>query len=164
VTTRSTSSLPQARRLTPVSTEVSWFCEEPQSGILNRTDADFQPIAARRQPRTAAEHFATVIAFGRVLRDGQADDRYISTVIGRGYCFVAPIVRHDGMNQNATSTGSPKLLSSGRELSDTSREPLVAIIVDADLARRIMVAMTECTEQTQFASAAASAGSAGVSA
>lgn len=232
VTIRSTSSLPQARRLTPDSTEVSRFCEEPQSGMLNRTDADFPSIEVRRRPRTAAEHFAAVIAFGRfrvyprerlllegdkpvnlgcraldlliallgrpgevvskqeliariwagltveesnlkvqiavlrrILRDGQAGDRYISTVIGRGYCFVAPIVRYDGTSQNATSTGSPKLLSSGRELSDsfaadTSREPLVAIIVDADVARSFMAVVTECREHTQFVSTAASAQSA----
>jgi hypothetical protein len=101
----------------------------------------------------------------RILRDGQAGDRYISTVIGRGYCFVAPIVRYDGTSQNATSTGSPKLLSSGRELSDsfaadTSREPLVAIIVDADVARSFMAVVTECREHTQFVSTAASAQSA----
>ncbi|HET7237611.1 MAG TPA: transcriptional regulator [Terrimicrobiaceae bacterium] len=103
----------------------------------------------------------------RILRDGQAGDRYISTVNGRGYCFVAPIVRYDGTSQNATSTTSPKLLNSGRELSesfaaDISREPFAAIIVDADVARSIMAMMTECRKHAQFVSTAASARWAGV--
>jgi hypothetical protein len=103
----------------------------------------------------------------RILRDGQSGDRYISTVNGRGYCFVAPIVRHDGTSQNATSTISPTLLNSGRELSerfaaDFSREPFVAIIVDADVARSIIAMMIECREHTQFVSSAASTRSAGI--
>jgi DNA-binding winged helix-turn-helix (wHTH) protein len=234
VTIRSTSPLPQARRLTPDSTEVSRLYEESQSGMLNRSDADFPSIDVRRRPRTAAEHIAAFIAFGRfriypserlllegdkpvnlggraldlliallerpgevaskqeliariwaglaveesnlkvqiavlrrILRDGQSGDRYISTVNGRGYCFVAPIVRHDGTSQNATSTISPTLLNSGRELSerfaaDFSREPFVAIIVDADVARSIIAMMIECREHTQFVSTAASTRSAGI--
>ena len=226
---RSNSSLPDARQLTPDSAEISRFCREPQSGMLDRANADFPSVEVRPRPRTAAEHFAAVIAFGRfrlyprerlllegdkpvklgcraldlliallgrpgevvskreliariwagltveegslkgqiaklrrVLRDGQAGDRYISTVIGRGYCFVAPIVRYDGTSQNATSTSSPKPLSYGRALSDnfatdTSRAPLVAIILNAEVARSIMSVLNECVERTQFVSAAASA-------
>ena len=36
-----------------------------------------------------------VAALRRTLRDGQAGNRYISTVHGRGYCFVAPVIRSD---------------------------------------------------------------------
>jgi DNA-binding winged helix-turn-helix (wHTH) protein len=233
VTIRSAFPLPQAPRLMPNSADVSRLCEESHSDMLNRSGTDFQSIDVRRRPRTAAEHFAAFIAFGRfrlypserlllegdkpvnlggraldlliallerpgevvskqeliariwaglaveesnlkvqiallrrIFRDGQSGDRHISTVNRRGYCFVAPIVRYDGTSQNATSTTSPKLLNSGRELSesfaaDISREPFVAIIVDADVARSIM-AMTECSEHTQFVSTAASARSAGV--
>jgi DNA-binding winged helix-turn-helix (wHTH) protein len=229
VTIRSAFPLPQARRLTPNSAEVSRLCEESQSDMLNRSDADVPSIDVRRGPRTAAEHFAAFIAFGRfrlypserlllegdkpvdlggraldlliallerpgevvnkqeliariwaglaveesnlkvqiamlrrTLRDGQSGHRYISTVNRRGYCFIAPIVRHDGTSQKATSTTtSPKLLNSGRELSesfaaDISREPFVAIIVDADVARSIMAMMTGCSEHTRFVSTAAS--------
>jgi DNA-binding winged helix-turn-helix (wHTH) protein len=234
VTIRSAFPLLQAHRLTPDNTEVRGRCEESQSGMLNRTDADFPSIDVRRRPRTAAKHFAAFIAFGRfrlcprerllleddkpvnlgcraldlliallerpgevvskqeliariwagftveesnlkvqiavlrrILRDGQAGDRYISTVNGRGYCFVAPSVRYHGTSQNTASTVSPKLLNSGRQLSesfaaDTSRVPLVAIIVDADVARSIMAMMIECMEHTQFVSTAASARSVGV--
>ena len=34
-----------------------------------------------------------IAALRRALADGQAGNRYISTVSGRGYCFVAPITR-----------------------------------------------------------------------
>jgi DNA-binding winged helix-turn-helix (wHTH) protein len=34
-----------------------------------------------------------IAALRRALLDGQAGDRYISTIFGRGYCFVAPVTR-----------------------------------------------------------------------
>jgi DNA-binding winged helix-turn-helix (wHTH) protein len=34
-----------------------------------------------------------VAALRRALADGQAGDRYISTIFGRGYCFVAPVTQ-----------------------------------------------------------------------
>jgi DNA-binding winged helix-turn-helix (wHTH) protein len=34
-----------------------------------------------------------IAALRRALADDQAGDRYISTIIGRGYCFVAPVTR-----------------------------------------------------------------------
>ena len=34
-----------------------------------------------------------IAALRRALVDGQAGDRYISTIFGRGYCFVAPVTR-----------------------------------------------------------------------
>jgi predicted ATPase/DNA-binding winged helix-turn-helix (wHTH) protein len=34
-----------------------------------------------------------IAALRRALADGQAGNRYISTVAGRGYCFVAPVIR-----------------------------------------------------------------------
>ena len=49
-----------------------------------------------------------VAALRRTLRDGQAGNRYISTVSGRGYCFVAPVVRSDAGSPNASRLhGSP---------------------------------------------------------
>ena len=202
--------------------------------VTIRSACPFPSVDVRRRPKTAAEHFAAFITFGRfrlypserlllegdkhvnlggraldlliallqrpgevvskqelitriwaglaveesnlkvqiallrrILRDGQSCDRYISTVNRRGYCFVAPIMRHDEASRNGTSTTSPKFLNPGRDLSesfaaDISRESLVAIIVDADVTRSIMAMMTECREHTQFVSTAASARSAGV--
>jgi DNA-binding winged helix-turn-helix (wHTH) protein len=105
-----------------------------------------------------------IAMLSQILRDGQSG-RYISTVNCRGYCFVAPIVRYDGTSQNAKST--PKLLNSGRELfdsfaADTLREPFVAIIVDARVARSIIAMVTECRGHTRFVSTAASTRSAGI--
>jgi len=37
-----------------------------------------------------------MIAVRRALGDGQEDRRYIKTVQGRGYCFVAPVTRSEG--------------------------------------------------------------------
>jgi AraC family transcriptional activator of mtrCDE len=53
---RSTSSLPQARRFTPNGTEVSRFCEEPQSGMLKRTDADFPSIDLSKEVVALIDH------------------------------------------------------------------------------------------------------------
>jgi DNA-binding winged helix-turn-helix (wHTH) protein len=43
-----------------------------------------------------------VAALRRTLRDGEDGNRYISTVAGRGYWFVAPVVRSTGMNGEAS--------------------------------------------------------------
>jgi DNA-binding winged helix-turn-helix (wHTH) protein len=37
----------------------------------------------------------------RTLRDGQIGNRYICTVTGRGYCFVAPVARFFGSTEDA---------------------------------------------------------------
>lgn len=42
-----------------------------------------------------------VAALRRALRDGEDGNRYISTVAGRGYWFVAPVVRSRGMDSGA---------------------------------------------------------------
>jgi DNA-binding winged helix-turn-helix (wHTH) protein len=39
-----------------------------------------------------------VSALRRTLRDGECGNRYIATVAGRGYWFVAPVVRSSGLN------------------------------------------------------------------
>jgi DNA-binding winged helix-turn-helix (wHTH) protein len=41
-----------------------------------------------------------VAALRRTLRDGQAGNRYISTVSGRGYCFVASVIRSEARAPN----------------------------------------------------------------
>ena len=43
-----------------------------------------------------------IAALRRALADGQAGNRYISTVPGRGYCFVAPVTRSVG-SRSATA-------------------------------------------------------------
>jgi DNA-binding winged helix-turn-helix (wHTH) protein len=44
-----------------------------------------------------------IAALRRALHDGQDGHRYISTVSGRGYWFVAPVVRSTEMNAEASN-------------------------------------------------------------
>src|SRR6476620_9401028 len=53
-----------------------------------------EELIARAWPATFVEEAnlkIQVSALRRVLGDGQGDNRYVATVIGRGYNFVAPI-------------------------------------------------------------------------
>ncbi len=62
-------------------------------------------LMARVWPDTLVEEGnlkVQVAAVRRTLRDGEKGNRYISTVPGRGYWFVAPVVR-------STGTSSPVL-------------------------------------------------------
>ena len=52
-----------------------------------------------------------IAALRRVLADHQAGKRYISTILGRGYCFVAPITRSDGPNLAAAQHSAVEPLS-----------------------------------------------------
>jgi DNA-binding winged helix-turn-helix (wHTH) protein len=88
-----------------------------------------------------------IAALRRTLHDGQAGERYISTVNGRGYCFVAPIVHHYETDQNVLVRDAEPVAISARmpsphhDLLDSISEgllgrPLVAIVNDTDLSRR----------------------------
>jgi DNA-binding winged helix-turn-helix (wHTH) protein len=53
-------------------------------------------LMARIWPNTFVEEGnlkVQVAALRRALADGEARSRYIANVTGRGYCFVAPVVR-----------------------------------------------------------------------
>jgi predicted ATPase/DNA-binding winged helix-turn-helix (wHTH) protein len=52
-----------------------------------------------------------IAALRRVLADDQAGKRYISTIVGRGYCFVAPITRSNGPNPAAVQHSAVEPLS-----------------------------------------------------
>lgn len=55
-----------------------------------------QALEARVWPTTVVEETSLrvhISALRRALRDGQDGARYITTVPGRGYCFVAPVSR-----------------------------------------------------------------------
>jgi DNA-binding winged helix-turn-helix (wHTH) protein len=45
-----------------------------------------------------------IAALRRALEDGQSGARYVTTIAGRGYCFVAPISR---LNTNPRSVARP---------------------------------------------------------
>ena len=42
----------------------------------------------------------------KALGDGRGDARYITTLPGRGYCFVAPVSRSDGPRNSASVTAA----------------------------------------------------------
>jgi DNA-binding winged helix-turn-helix (wHTH) protein len=52
-----------------------------------------------------------IAALRRALADGQAGNRYISTVVGRGYCFVAPVTRSAGSGRATAPHSAGELLS-----------------------------------------------------
>src|SRR6478736_615897 len=57
-----------------------------------------EELIARAWPATFVEEAnlkIQVSALRRVLGDGQGDNRYVATVIGRGYNFVAPIRKEE---------------------------------------------------------------------
>lgn len=52
-----------------------------------------------------------IAALRRALGDGQCSNRYISTVCGRGYCFVAPVTRSTGRRPTTAQYSSTEPLS-----------------------------------------------------
>jgi DNA-binding winged helix-turn-helix (wHTH) protein len=92
-----------------------------------------------------------IAALRRTLRDGQIGSRYICTVAGRGYCFVAPIERSDGPMPNARSDrlhglpASPTPSVSGRDLigmlaAQLSHQHFITVVGAGDMAQRIVLA------------------------
>src|ERR1700727_1196307 len=64
-----------------------------------------EELIARAWPTTFVEDAnlkIQVSALRRALGDGQGDNRYVATVIGRGYNFVAPIRREEPSRASAS--------------------------------------------------------------
>jgi DNA-binding winged helix-turn-helix (wHTH) protein len=68
-----------------------------------------------------------IVALRRALADGQGGDRYISTIFGRGYCFVAPVTR-------SSRRDSPSQCSRGARVRGARR----------NRSRRIRLARCRC--------------------
>src|SRR5262249_39782716 len=92
---------------------------------------------------------AHVAALRRTLRDGQIGKRYICTVPGRGYWFVAPVVKSEAPMQNVTADhGLPAAsapLASDRDLvgmlaSQLSRERFITVVGVGDIVKGIFLA------------------------
>ena len=90
-----------------------------------------------------------VAALRRTLRDGLSGQRYISTVSGRGYCFVAPVMRSDdSMSAVDRLPGSPPSLMplvSSRDLigmlaAQLSQQHFVVAVGAGDIAKGILLA------------------------
>jgi DNA-binding winged helix-turn-helix (wHTH) protein len=71
-----------------------------------------------------------IAALRRALGDGQAGNRYISAVPGRGYCFVAPVDR-------SVDLRPPMAQHSATELSTNVPEPLNRLIDIDDTISRV---------------------------
>jgi DNA-binding winged helix-turn-helix (wHTH) protein len=74
-----------------------------------------EELIARVWPNTVVEEASVrvhVAALRRILGDGQAGNRYVATIPGRGYCFVAPVSQSDGSSGPAevlhASTDAPE--------------------------------------------------------
>jgi DNA-binding winged helix-turn-helix (wHTH) protein len=92
-----------------------------------------------------------VAALRRTLRDGQIGQRYISTVFGRGYCFVAPVIRSNDSIPDAVvdrlpdSPQSLMPLVSSRDLicmlaAQLSQQHFVVAVGAGDIAKGIFLA------------------------
>jgi DNA-binding winged helix-turn-helix (wHTH) protein len=71
-----------------------------------------------------------IAALRRALADGQGGNRYISTVVGRGYCFVAPVTRSAGPGPAAAQ-------HSAVEPSSNLPAPLVRLIGRDEVVSRV---------------------------
>src|ERR1700684_4210819 len=68
-----------------------------------------EELIARAWPATYVEETnlkIQVSALRRALGDGQGDNRYIATVVGRGYSFVAPIRKVAPIHKEASPGAS----------------------------------------------------------
>jgi predicted ATPase/DNA-binding winged helix-turn-helix (wHTH) protein len=72
-----------------------------------------EELIARAWPATYVEEAnlkIQVSALRRALGDGQGDNRYVATVIGRGYNFVAPIRNEEPSRASSSPTSAPAAL------------------------------------------------------
>ncbi len=72
-----------------------------------------EKLIARAWPTTSVEEANLKIQIGalrRALGDGQGDNRYIVTVVGRGYNFVGPIRKEQALRAAPSTTVGPAVL------------------------------------------------------
>src|ERR1700684_4463154 len=72
-----------------------------------------EELIARAWPTTFVEEANLkfqISAFRRALGDGQGDNRYVVTVVGRGYNFVAPICKGEPSRVSPSPTIAPAAL------------------------------------------------------
>ena len=92
-----------------------------------------------------------VAALRRTLRDGQIGNRYICTVPGRGYWFVAPVMKSEGPMPNPTTDhahGFPAPLTplaSDRDLigilaTQLSQQRFISVVGAGDMVKSIFLA------------------------
>src|SRR4029077_5380121 len=72
-----------------------------------------EELIARAWPATYVDDAnlkIQVSALRRALGDGQGDNRYVATVVGRGYNFVAPIREEQPSRASPSPTSAPAAL------------------------------------------------------
>src|SRR4051794_24942220 len=72
-----------------------------------------EELIARAWPTTFVEEAnlkIQVSALRRALGDGQGDNRYVATIVGRGYYFVAPIRTEEPSGASSSPTSAPAAL------------------------------------------------------
>src|ERR1700751_3841314 len=72
-----------------------------------------EELIARAWPATYVEEANLKIqisALRRALGDGQGDNRYVATVVGRGYNFVAPIRKEEPPRPSRSPATAPRAL------------------------------------------------------
>jgi DNA-binding winged helix-turn-helix (wHTH) protein len=120
-----------------------------------------QDLVARTWPGLTVEESnlrVQISALRRTLRDGESGERYISTVNGRGYCFVAPVMHGYETDQNVAMRDvqpiaiSPRMPSSNHELCDSTAAGLAgcslfAVVIDAGLSISFKEMLVEYQQQ-----------------
>ena len=113
-----------------------------------------QELAARVWPGIVVEDGNLKVHIGtlrRTLRDGKMGNRYIATVSGRGYSFVAPVVRSegtiaaagaDGLDHASTSLArsiaGPDLI--GLLAAQLAQQRFITVVGAGDITKSIMLA------------------------
>ncbi|SDC62841.1 Predicted ATPase [Cupriavidus sp. YR651] len=77
-------------------------------------------------------------ALRKVLGDGQGGVRYIASVAGRGYCFVAPVVRHGSVDVAGTAPAIPHHNLPARATRVIGRDDLIAALAQSLPLRRLL--------------------------
>jgi DNA-binding winged helix-turn-helix (wHTH) protein len=78
-------------------------------------------LIAKVWPHTFVEECnlkVQIAALRRALGDGQAGNRYISTIAGRGYCFVAPVIRSAEVSPTTAQHSAAEPLIAVRDWSN----------------------------------------------
>jgi|SRR5215813_1165940 len=92
-------------------------------------------LAARVWPETFVEEEANlrvhVAALRKALGDGQSGSRYIVTVPGRGYRFVAPVKRHKGGRTAEAHAGLAPVYARFTEGFETNDLRVAKALLDA---------------------------------
>jgi len=81
---------------------------------------------------------AQIVALRRALGDGTGGERYVTTVPGRGYCFVAPVSRTDAVAATPRTNASAATPRAGSRSMPPLPIPLNAVLGRDDVVARLI--------------------------